>query len=648
MDVKLLSSKLGPAIEDSLVLSEWNSMLKIFALSSEDLLYKWESYVVYLDNNDLEFNIDTLKSFQQHLQNELEEKSRKQQQQQQNGHTPSSASRPTPSRLNGTSDILTSMLTPGSGGSISRKRKAVLPMQTPSRIKQRSNAPLSSSPIPSDQLSSPMRGTGGMSMLQTPDRSLSQPIISRGIVETLNGNITKLPFPEGSSENRVKLAVNVNLKKFNYRTMYQKLGDASEILDLQIEDAVSWVKQAYDYDDKLFGNPAYISQDDIIAVGRIVPDSPGEDKINIKSMMLESSRRLSSGMRIQLNFDAIEGQGAVQSFFPGQIVAFSGSNANGRYFAVKKILDLPLLPGTATAKSELFDHVQRQDNGPIQVFAASGPFTGRNNLDFEPLVRFIDYVNEQTHKPDTVILSGPFLDINHPLVQSGSFTIPESYDKSPDTFTLDDIFKAYIKPILTSIDPSIQVIIIPSVKDVISNHTAFPQRPLDRKALELPKNFKCLSNPATFQLNEVVFTASTTDSIADIVSNLVVINGDDNTNKITMAMEHVIRQRRVYPIFPAAKGRDGQITTGLDVPYLGLASIYEGNPDIIITPSMLKHTAQIVNNVVAINPGQLAKGSTGTFASITVNPLSTSDDGDEDEAVTNRVWERARVDIINI
>ncbi len=48
------------------------------------------------------------------------------------------------------------------------------------------------------------------------------------IVETLNGFIKKDAKTEVLSENRCKLSLNVDNKKYSFRTMHQKLMEASD------------------------------------------------------------------------------------------------------------------------------------------------------------------------------------------------------------------------------------------------------------------------------------------------------------------------------------------------------------------------------------------------------------------------------------
>ena len=52
---------------------------------------------------------------------------------------------------------------------------------------------------------------------------------------------------------------------------------------------------------------------------------------------------------------------------------------------------------------------------PLQILIASGPFTQSDTLNYQPLADLATYAAK--HKPDVVILIGPFVDATHPLIE---------------------------------------------------------------------------------------------------------------------------------------------------------------------------------------------------------------------------------------
>jgi DNA polymerase alpha subunit B len=97
------------------------------------------------------------------------------------------------------------------------------------------------------------------------------------VLETLNPEIQVQKREEDSTAAAVRFESNINPKKFAYRTMYQKLSEASEILDQQIETVIEALTAKYPTYEAEIGNPAVSSQEPIVAVGRICSESLGDD-----------------------------------------------------------------------------------------------------------------------------------------------------------------------------------------------------------------------------------------------------------------------------------------------------------------------------------------------------------------------------------
>lgn len=647
-ETELLVEKFGPAVDNPDTTAECVSIMRIFSLSVEELSFKWESYVLASGDNDLAVTIDNLREFQNYLQKQLEEQAKSKRVKVNNGRVaPSPAAINSRTRTPGSaSSFLDSMLaTPAPSNRKKSSATSSMAISTPSHHKTPSRTPFNNS-ISSNVSSSPLDAS--ISTTTTPPKMSQQtPYNHRNdsgkIVETLNPDLQKFQrIPP--KESRVKLAMNINVKKFDYRTMFQKLIEASEYLDQQINEFTEIIEKEYKVE---VGNASKVSQSEIVVVGRIVSESQEEDKANARSLMLECSRVSAAGMKAKLNLSGLQDF----SLFSGQIVALKGQNPTGNEFVVKSILELPLLPSAATTKPDLEKIVTRQADQPVSIIAASGPFTLSSNIDYEPLAELVQRINEDA--PDAVILLGPFIDISHPLIASGDFKLTDpTTGQEIENATLETIFKLKVLPLLLSIqDPNCLVILIPHVRDAISNHAAFPQHQFDRKSLGLPKNFKCIPNPSTFSLNESVMTAASIDSIQDII-RASISRGSLATNAIRVAFEQILSQRQIYPVFPgstsfpAISQRTG---VNIDIPYLGLSRISNALPDILISPSILKHTTQVVRNVIVINPGFLAKNNSGgTFARLIINPPDPDLLDHESDVIVHSLWERTKIDIIKI
>ena len=278
----------------------------------------------------------------------------------------------------------------------------------------------------------------------------------------------------------MRLTVNSDLKRFFYKPMAMHLSEASGILDDRIEEFQVLVQSHHQLDDAAFGNAASQSTDEIVAVGRIVSDSL-EGKINAASLMLETSRRTGAGLRVPLKVESVS-----YEFFPGQIVAVRGVNASGQYFSVNEVLEFPLLPASASLPSALDSWNERlgveegrNTDSPsiaLNVLVASGPYTADDNLGFEPLHALCE--KAEATCADVLLLIGPILDLEHPLIASGDFDLPDDPSIEPDKATLADAFRILVgAPLrrLAEAIPSITIILVPSARDAVNKHVAWPQ-----------------------------------------------------------------------------------------------------------------------------------------------------------------------------
>lgn len=427
-------------------------------------------------------------------------------------------------------------------------------------------------------------------------------------VEILNGHL-KVPEPPIApfGEPRIKLTANSDMKKLSYKPMAMKASEASEILDDKIDEFMQLIQEHHKLDDSEFGSAASQSTSEVVAVGRIASDSL-TGKLNASSLVLETSRRMGAGLRIPLNVAPLSGY----KFFPGQIVAMKGINASGDNFAVREILEPPLLPGAASTPAGLEAHIQRLRGGPdamesdseprpLSIMIGSGPFTADDNLDFEPLHALCDQAADTY--ADALLLTGPFLDIDHPLIASGDFDLPEEAMAEPDTATMSTLFKYLISPALirlTSANPHITILLVPSVKDVISKHVSWPQEPFPRKELGLPKSVRIVGNPMTLSLNEIALGICSQDILTELRSSET--TGGPQGPIMARLPGYLLEQRSFFPLFPPLdreslpkSGTESGTPAGavLDTSYLKLGEMINVRPDVLILPSGLKEFAKV-------------------------------------------------------
>jgi len=487
------------------------------------------------------------------------------------------------------------------------------------------------------------------------------------IIETLNGHLDTCEPPTAPpAEPRIKLTANTDLKKFFYKPMAMNLSEASEVLDDRIDEFMSFVQVHHNLEDSAFGNPASKSTSEVIAVGRVASDTP-ESKLNVASLVLETSRRTGAGLRIPLRVDGLSSH----EFFPGQIVALRGINASGDYFSAREVLDIPLLPPAASLPSTLDlikDRVGHADSdhtggssSALNVIVSSGPYTADDNLDFEPLRTLCEKASETY--ADALILIGPLFDIEHPLLATGDFDLPDDPSIEPDKATLTDAFRIMVAgPLrrLAQAVPSITIVLVPSVRDAVNKHVSWPQEPFGKKELGLPKQARTVTNPVTISLNEIVIGISAQDILYDLRREEVVVGKPTESNMLSRLPRHVIQQRHFFPLFPPVSrehlpkaATEEGLATGmpLDISYLKLGEWLNVRPDVLILPSALTPFAKVVESVLVVNTGSISKKKApGTYAQMVVYPRKITD---EEHAagstmVGHKVFERARVDIVRI
>ena len=113
-----------------------------------------------------------------------------------------------------------------------------------------------------------------------------------------------------------------------------------------------------------------------------------------------------------------------------------------------------------------------QGGAPLRIVTASGPYTTSDNLEFEPLHDLLSFV--QADKPDVVILTGPFVSMDHHSVRSGQTTL-KYQDGEEVLVPFDTFFSCKIAQLLEDFFASddeenentiqTQFVLLPSLED---------------------------------------------------------------------------------------------------------------------------------------------------------------------------------------
>ncbi|KAK3499126.1 DNA polymerase alpha subunit B N-terminal-domain-containing protein [Neurospora hispaniola] len=644
------------------VIYELQSIMRLHELDVQDMFFKWESYCIKMDMDQPKMSMSTVRKFKQDLQDTLERANRAQALEQvKTEKRPGGTPRPGARNNSDVFGMLDGLTTPAARRAAKLGSARKTPMGTPigSRLKN-------------EPVSSPMKLEAQLDAMGViPPSSFKDRQNAGEVIEILNEN---LPAPEPPiapfGESRIKLTAASDLKKLGYKPLAMKLSEASEILDDRIDDFTSLILEHYKLDESVFGSAAMQSTTEIVAVGRVASDT-SEGKLNAASLVLETSRKLGGGFRVPLNVSKLKGY----QFFPGQIVALRGTNTTGREFTVNEVIRMPLMGNAASTLETMTAHRERLRGGPdamdtddenpmpLNVIFASGPYTADDNLDFEPLHTLINEAADTY--ADAVILTGPFIDAEHPLIASGDFDLPEEAVYDPDAATMSTVFKYLISPALNrlvSANPHVTILLVPSVRDVIDRHVSWPQDAFPPKELGLHKSIKILGNPMTLSLNETLVGISSQDALWELKHEELIGGTVEDTNGLSRVARYLIEQRHYFPLFPPTDrtklpktGRqviDGQAAPGamLDISYLKLGEMVNVRPDVLIVPSALPPFAKVIESVLVINPGYLSQRKrAGTYARMTLYPPKLSEaDAAPGGMLAHRIFERARVEVTRI
>ena len=544
------------------ILGVLESTQRLHSISAQELFYKWESYCLKMGSEETKLDLNTARMFQKDIQDQLVRENQSKNNTAR-GLERKAAVSATPRAVTNSSDVFGMFddLTPGTirkSGSVKRKANV-------------EDTPMPKKVNKSAAMKSPLEGSA------IPFASRANP---GQILETLNSQLAQAEPPIApSAEPRVKLVLNTDMKKFSYRPMSMRQSDSSEVLDERIDAFITIIQKHHNLEDSIFGNAAAQSTNEIVAVGRIACDTP-ENKLNASSMVLEMSRRMGAGLRVTIDVSALK----KYTFFPGQIVALRGTNASGMYFSVQEVLEIPQLPMPSSQPAMLEASNAKLDSQPLHILFGSGPYTADDNLSFESLHELCTQAADQL--ADALILTGPFLDTEHPLLASGDFDLPESKNLDiSDPSSMSALFRAWIAAPLQKLlhaNPNITILLVPSTRDAISKHVSFPQEQLTgKKELGLAnKQVKLLPNPCFVSLNEVVVGITSQDVLFDLSRETVTFNEQGEVMSRLPGL--VMQQRHFYPLFPPARG-SGKVMQ-LDVGFSKLAEWGSVRPDLLVLP----------------------------------------------------------------
>ncbi|CAK9784941.1 DNA polymerase alpha, subunit B [Cutaneotrichosporon oleaginosum] len=660
-----------PAASDPAILAELRSMAQVYSISAQDLFYKHEAFLLSrpsgLRAKLSTFTLDVARELRKEIQREFSAK--------RIAATPDKVGvrkRPISSDFGGFLDSLTpqrpNKRLSNSGNLINLPSPTPVTHATPSRTPASASTSSAYRPTklgvtpgrapPTSPISGGESPGGGLKPTAQPFSSRPQPL---ELLETLNPHLPPGEGVPAGTRPRVAIATTADPKDWEYRYMFEKISVRSEALDEQIDAFAEVIKESYALAD--LGDPHLPSEDDIYVVGRILSPPTDTAKASSTALYLQSSRMLGGGHVVPLRFapsgelKVRGGAPGVRGFglFPGALVCVMGRNGGGNAFVVQEVLQPPPSLPVMTPRDELLDYQQgeRLGGSPISVHVVAGPYSLESNLLYEPLEALIEVACDE--RPDVLVMLGPFVDSSHPLIKAGQLTA------SPVELFREQVGARLAR--LHDASPATSVVLIPSVRDLISKHAAYPQAMLDKEGLGLSKKVRMLPNPCTLSINEVHIALASPDVLFHMRREEVFQRAEEadpdpsappNPNPqgdpLANLVRHVLGHRHFYPLFPPPEKDAADVN--LDVTHWHQLRMLDA-PDVLVLPSRLKHFAKTVDGTLAVNPGHLSRtNAPGTFAKITIHPsdpkvLEGNGDADDD-LVPHDVYDRARTELWRI
>lgn len=333
------------------------------------------------------------------------------------------------------------------------------------------------------------------------------------------------------------------------------------------------------------------SNEPVQCVGRVCCDSVG--RLNAASVLLEGSRELAGAAVLKLDLSNVSDY----ALFPGQVIGVSGVNTNGSTLVAEKLVAGRVPP--------FLDHpiTISQQTGPVQLVVACGPFTTSDNLLYEPLQDLLNAIARDP--PHVLILLGPLLDGNHPLLLDGSVT--ETYQA---------VINRVLATVMTALSKcSTEVFVVSSSRDVTSSNV-YPTAPLAAPAGGLSPRLHLLSDPSLLVVEGVVLALTAQDVIMDLGKEELAFPAQQG-DRMFRLVHHVLAQQSLYPVYPAPDH------LCVSPSLLHAHASLNFKPHVLVVPSDIRNFVKDVCGCVTVNPERLCKGmSGGCFARLELRPPS--------------------------
>ncbi|KAH9259489.1 hypothetical protein BASA81_002532 [Batrachochytrium salamandrivorans] len=340
----------------------------------------------------------------------------------------------------------------------------------------------------------------------------------------------------------------------------------------------------------------------VVVCGWVVCEGENE-KLGLGNCMLEGV----NGVRVKLELQ----DAGKCSLFPGQYLVVEGVSTMRTKLQVKHLYE------DLIEKPAMFI---RPTSSSTSLWTVSGPFTRHTDFEFELLSALLAQI--KLEQPTAVLLLGPFVDCNHPLIASGRPLMQVDGDMLPVDFV--DVLSYMLQMIASQLAGTrTKVLLVPCTDDATHNVVAFPQPPL-----ELPDGmtdvdrFVCLPNPAMFQLGCSSIAVANIDTLFDFQSEGSPSQGYSARENFTRLTAQMLQAKSFYPIVPPAA------QSVVDLSFCNEFDL-QAAPQVLLTPSKLQAFAHEDphTGTVCINPGRaITQRSKMTVCKLEMQPVTVPEE----------------------
>ncbi|XP_045502628.1 DNA polymerase alpha subunit B isoform X1 [Colias croceus] len=342
------------------------------------------------------------------------------------------------------------------------------------------------------------------------------------------------------------------------------------------------------------------TQTEVFVAGRIECDA--DARLNAKSVLLQGTWENSLSNYVTVDMDNLK----QYSLFPGQVVVMRGINPRGDKFIAHEVFHDGARP-MPDRKADLMNILK----DTLSLVIAAGPYTTSNSMGYEPLKDLITYIN--THRPQVVIMTGPFLDAEHANVKDNSMA---------------ETYKSFFEKLIDSLgeicvsSPHTKIYIGSSLKDAF-HVNIYPTPPYSVRKKH--PNIHFIPDPCTLNINGVMVGVTGTDVLMHISQEEISLGtGGD---KLARLASHILTQQSFYPLWPPPASHP------VDASLWAAHAQLPCTPHVLVLPSNFRYFVKEVNGCVVVNPEHLTKGTGGgTFARMII-----SDDNDLSKSIAVQI-----------